>query len=386
MSKDVIVVMGYNRPKSLTRLLNALDNCNYSVSVDLIISLDKSDKQFELKKIATDFNWKYGDKSLKIQEQRLGLRNHVLSCGDLVENYEGLVMFEDDIVPSDFFYDYIIQAKSSYKNIDDIAGISLYSPTINEMVEKPFIPISSKYDVFFIQSASSWGQYWTKDMWYKFRKWYLKNDSILKNTGDMPDKIYSWPKTSWKKYFMKYLVETNRYFVYPYISLSTNFSDVGQHVHQEMSLYQVPILLDQREYVLPSFEEGIKYDAFFELDLCSVKDKYITELKTCMDIYGSKNFFSEYNYLLSVNKYDYEIVESYGLNYKPQELNFLKKNYGNQIYLYNLSKECKFNKSINKTRNLSFYSSLNWKDSMKYSCFGLLGALKKRIKKRTKII
>ncbi|UUX35240.1 glycosyltransferase family 2 protein [Fundicoccus culcitae] len=379
MSKDVIVVMGYNRPKSLNRLLMTLNNSYFSDNVDLIISLDKSDIQKEVEKVANSFDWIFGEKDIILHKERLGLRNHVLYCGDLVENYEGLIMFEDDIVPSEYFYEYVKQTKSKYYNNEEIAGISLYSPSINEMVEKPFTPITSGFDTFFIQSASSWGQYWTKNMWINFREWYLKNSNTLENIKDMPDKIYSWPQTSWKKYFMKYLVETNKYFVYPYISLSTNFSDVGQHVQQEMSLYQVPIQMKNIKYKLPTFTEGIKYDSFFEIELESLESLYDGVHKICVDIYGSKKNYSNYSFLLSVNKLNYEIIETFGLNYKPQELNFLRNNPGDQIFLYDLSKEKKFGYSINKSRNLSYYTSLNWKDSMKFSLLGLLEAINKRL-------
>src|SRR5699024_6788249 len=112
-----------------------------------------------------------------------------------------------------------------------------------------------------------------------------------------------------------------------------------QHVKQKNSLYQVPILMSSIKYNLPSFEQGIKYDAFFEIVWESLPQNQNFCQNLCVDIYGSKEDFSKYSYLASTNKYNYKIIKSFGLDLKPQELNLILENTGNQIYLYDLSIE-----------------------------------------------
>ena len=63
----------------------------------------------------------------------------------------------------------------------------------------------------------------------------------------LPKYITQWNTQSWLKYFMRYIVETNKYFVYPYFSLTTNVSEVGEHCKIPNNDFQVSlqVLRDQ---------------------------------------------------------------------------------------------------------------------------------------------
>ncbi|MEJ7683902.1 MAG: hypothetical protein WKG06_39795 [Segetibacter sp.] len=107
--KPAIVIVTYNRPASLQRLLSFLSKAVFDCSdVNLVISIDyhSSSKHDEVVKIANDFDWKYGFKKIIEHKSNLGLRAHVLSCGDLSEEYDAVIVLEDDIVVSPFFYKY----------------------------------------------------------------------------------------------------------------------------------------------------------------------------------------------------------------------------------------------------------------------------------------
>ena len=58
-----IIVVAYNRPSSLQRLLNSLTRADYSVydSINLIISIDYSNSA-EVISIAKNFSWQFGQK------------------------------------------------------------------------------------------------------------------------------------------------------------------------------------------------------------------------------------------------------------------------------------------------------------------------------------
>ena len=58
---NAIVVVGYNRIRSISRLLNSLNKALYNSQVPLIISIDKSDC-FELYKFVEEFSWSHGNK------------------------------------------------------------------------------------------------------------------------------------------------------------------------------------------------------------------------------------------------------------------------------------------------------------------------------------
>ena len=92
-----IIAVGYNRPLEMKRLLDSLCQAQIGdIEVDLIISLDKSDKQEDLKKICEEIQWDHGEKIIRPFSERQGLRNHILQCGDLTDRYDAVIVLEDD--------------------------------------------------------------------------------------------------------------------------------------------------------------------------------------------------------------------------------------------------------------------------------------------------
>jgi hypothetical protein len=67
-------------------------------------------------------------------------------------------------------------------------------------------------------------------------------------------------------FFIKYLIVTEQYFVYPRISLSTNFGDPGTNNGCKNNLHQVNLLIGEKQWQFASLHEGICYDAFFEIE------------------------------------------------------------------------------------------------------------------------
>src|SRR3546814_9480545 len=109
------------------------------------------------------------------------------------------------------------------------------------MADLPFQPMLSGSSVYCLQSAQSWGQCWTRRMWANFEAWYADYGGTLRHAPDMPERIYSWPESSWKKFAMKYLAETGKTWLYPYRSHTTNCSEVGTHNRKITAIYQVSL-------------------------------------------------------------------------------------------------------------------------------------------------
>ena len=357
MSKIGIVTIGYNRKKSLERLINSIVDANINQSVDLIMSIDKSNTN-EVVEYANSVSWKYGKKIVKAYDENLGLRKHVINCGNYVNeyNYEAVVVLEDDIIVAPDFLNYANQAVEKYKNDDNIAGISLYTHTWNMNAKRPFVPLKKDEDAYFLQYAQSWGQIWLKKQWNEFYEWYNNKEYEIVNKSNIPKNVLEWNEKSWLKYHIEYCIEKNKYFVYPYFSLTTNFSDAGTHVEKNSTRMQVPMDMSiDKKYVFPNFnDKAIKYDAFFEnIDLCNVLEIPSKDLE--IDLYGAKEINNKKRYLLSNKQLNYKIIKSFGLQLKPQELNIYLNTTGNDIFLYDLTKEeiNKFDKDI-KLRTINF--------------------------------
>ncbi len=331
MKDFAIVVIGYNRPKSIQRLLNSLLNADYNGDyIDLIISIDKSfDNRVSV--VSDKFSWPYGEKRVINHETNLGLRKHVIKCGEYLSEYENIIVLEDDIYVSRTFYNFAKQATEFYKEDDDIAGISLYQHKWNVGCSRLFEARKNAYDVYLMQYASSWGQIWNKKKWNEFMEWYKEIDDNF-NVSLIPGNVCKWPSSSWLKYHIRYCIEKNKFFVYPYNSLSTNFGDTGTHVNLGNSNYQVSLEENENKiYKFSNKSNLIKYDAFFEN--IEISNKMIDNFDIEIDLYGMKSSVSK-RYLLSTKPLNYKIISSYGYNMRPHEMNVINEIEGDIIKLY----------------------------------------------------
>ncbi len=355
MSKYALVAIGYNRPDSMERLLESLKAAEYdNDNVTLIISIDNSGND-DVEKYVKGFEWPYGDKIIRTFKERQGLRKHILKCGEYVNEYDAIAVFEDDVVAAPGFYMYMKAAVEKYADDDRVAGISLYNHLWNVNAKMPFQPAYSKYDVYFLQFAQSWGQIWMRDQWLAFSEWYSKNNGKLEPQDTLPSFVTNWPETSWLKYHIKYCVDMNKYFVYPYKALTTCYSDIGQHNTVKNNITQIPFLEDvKRNYDLPDIDDAIKYDVFFERVLTGKEINGISSDEICFDFYGSKNTYSGYRYVVTIKYLPYKLVNSYSLELRPQEANVIKEIPGDEIFLYDTSESAPTIKGNNDIKYFAY--------------------------------
>ena len=268
--KPVIIIPAYSRPQALTRLLNSINCADYpSNDTRVIISLD-GDASESVRKTATNFSFDHGTVEINEQETHLGLRKHIIWCGDQTEIYDSVIVLEDDLFVDRYFYHFATHSLQFYQNEEKISGISLYSYAYNPVSKLAFQPMYNGFLGFFMQVPSSCGQAWTANQWKRFKTWYdgASADKLEKNQG-LPKIIKNWPESSWKKYFYAYMVELNLYFFYPYLSYSTNFSDHGGvHAKTATNFHHVALGAFKRpedQFRFCRFKEStVYYDAFLE--------------------------------------------------------------------------------------------------------------------------
>jgi hypothetical protein len=306
--KTAIVIVAYNRPHSLKRVLGSIDNAIYRENnIPLVISIDYQDTETHRRvvKIASDFEWKYGNKRVIVHNKKLGLRKHIISCGDLSQEYESIIVLEDDLMVSRNFYKYSSQALAFFRADHSIAGISLYHSNYFEGNIIPFYPIIDGWDNYFMQIPSSWGQIWTKKQLEEFKNFYAVNNKITSDIV-MPEYVKQWPESSWKKYFWFYMIAKNKFFVYPVASHSTNMGDIGEHWKVKTSNNQT--LLENYHnsycYRFVSFcESNNLYDSFCELHFDKFKQLKLEMADTELDLYGTKTLKNiTKKYLISSRK------------------------------------------------------------------------------------
>ena len=332
--KIAIVVVGYNRQKSIARLLDSLLQAHYSnANVPLYISIDASEDE-KLYQYVRDFNWPFGEKYVNIQSTRLGLKNHIFQCGNLTKQFKAIVLLEDDLYVSPYFYEYVERTVEVYGTDDRIAEISLYKNEINGYASLPFRNIQDGNDVFLMQDVSTWGQCWTETMWESFVEWRDSHSEDDIQRVDMPERIKKWER-AWSKYYLAYVIATGRHILFPNISLTTNFSDAGEHGGNQNSAVQVSLLQGGKQYVLKNIGELTSYDIYDNNE--SIYEWLgLKKEDVCLDLYGNHNDFSK-RYLLSTRLFSFKVVDSFALYMRPIELNIKFKIKGEGIFLYDTS-------------------------------------------------
>ncbi len=283
-TKPTIVVVAYNRPKALHSLLQSLARATYPNDVRLVISIDGGGDK-KVIKIATDFNWKFGEKELINRDENLGLRRHVLSCGDLTEKYGSIIMVEDDLEVAEGYYLFAQKALEFYPEADELlAGFSLYHYQISETALVPrYYLAGDKNPAYLMQYPSSWGPMFTPAQWKNYRGWLHTHQNTR---VPLPPFVESWSAGSWKKDVLRYLIHQGKYFLYPVGSYINNRGLKGENLAMDMELFEVPLTTMVPE-VLPPLEQLTRYDSYFELEPKYLAD-VLGEEEVIVDVYGSK--------------------------------------------------------------------------------------------------
>lgn len=346
-----ILIVCYKRLDGIKRLLKSLEKVDYCGREDitLIFSIDKSDEG-SVERYASCYNWMYGEKRVLARKNHLGLKEHILKCGDLTKEYDILVVLEDDVFVSDSMYCYAYQSAVKYWNDDNIAGISLFGFQKNWLAwHLRFEPQRSIYDAYFMKIAQSWGQVWTYRKWRPFREWLEKNDTFPADQS-VPEALYTWGESSWLKYHDRYCITNNKYFVYPYTSLSTNFSDAGEHSNGSTNDHQVELQISKKEFNFSDFksDSAIVYDEYMNREgLGAILG--LPESELTVDFWGTKEKSHYRRYLLTSRKLDYSIAKRFSLSLRPIELAIQYDLEGNGLWLYDTA--------ISKKNNGEGYSS-----------------------------
>ena len=354
--KPAIVVVAYRRLYALERLLNSIDRAYYEEDdIELIISIDYHDENHDVINYANGFEWKHGNKLVVTHKKNMGLRNHIIECGNYSQKYGSIILLEDDDYVSEGYYYYTKSIQDFFADDKHVAGVSLYGFERNEFACKRFQPIKYNYDTYFGQFSCTRGESWTKEQWHSFIEWYNENPEI-KEDNLMPSVVYTWKK-SWGKYFLKYLVETNKYYVVPYVGYSTVYGEKGTHSSQIELDVQVALSHGVEDIRIAPFDRGAHYDAFFEnVDIKHALAELlgVEKEKIAVDLFGLENrVFDGKKYVLSTSRINRKIIKEYDLNMRPHEENVVLNMYGTGIFLYD-NEVKKYNAKKSRRMNYDF--------------------------------
>ena len=176
VSYPPILVLGYNRPYHIKKMLNSLARNPEAKESILIACLDGAkvnSSQEDIKSIEevreVVRNHKgFGKVEVVVREQNLGLRNNVKkSVSDVLERFESVIVLEDDLILSKGFLAFMHQGLETYKNEARVMHVSGFVKKITVKEEYP--------DVAFIQVPHSYG--W--GTWRRAWKYYEDDTKFL---------------------------------------------------------------------------------------------------------------------------------------------------------------------------------------------------------------
>lgn len=375
--KIAIVAVGYNRLSSMKRLLSSLNNAHYDHDdIPLVISIDASGDQ-ALYDYASNFEWSHGDLYVNIQKERLGLRKHIIQCGDLTKFFNAVIILEDDIFVSEYFYNYVEKAAAYYYDEERVGGISLYQNELHKSLPICFEQDGS--DTYLKQSPASWGECWTDKQWKLFKDWYESFSDDGFKSIDMPENMKNWKK-AWSKYYMAYLIDTSRYFVFPYISHTSCFGDAGEHSSVATLYGQANLLCGPKSYNFRPFDQMVRYDIYFTNE--GIYDWLgIPKKDLCVDFYGDNPNHRHAKYLLTTANLGKKIIKSFGLQMHPIELNIKYCIEGKDVFLYDTN-DCQTN-AMGKPYSISevyyYMRSTSIRVALKYAMHHYLSAIKDKL-------
>lgn len=326
-----IIVLAYNRPHALNNLFDSLLLLKTNgETVNLVISIDNQGTD-EVNCLAKNFEWPFGKKKIIIHEKRLGLKAHFMFSGDVTEEYGNVIFLEDDLIVSPYMLDFCDAYLNNYMDDDRIAGASLYNPILKEGTGCKYYQIDDGADVYFLQQPY-WGNIWTKAKWSLFREWYK---TYKLNNAILPKHVVTWKDSSFKKVFIQYLIETDRYFVTPRISLLTNNGETGLHNTIAKYQYQCNMMMGHKQYAMPSMDDSKSlYDAFFEIkpEILKKENPELADFDFYVDIYKQKLLDLNASYCLTTRECTNPAIE-YNCQMKPIELATMIGAKGKGLYL-----------------------------------------------------
>ena len=131
------------------------------------------------------------------------------------------------------------------------------------------------------------------------------------------------------------------YFVCPYESLTTDFTDAGIHMDASSNDVQVSLRIKNRtDYIFEKIsDDSICYDVNFE-NKCLYSVLGLSKEELTLDL-NSKKLSLHKRYLLTTKRLNYRIVTSYKLEMRPIELNVIYNIPGKDIFLYDTSETTK---------------------------------------------
>lgn len=276
--KIATILFAYNRPWHTEQVLNALAK-NTILPEKLFLfhdGLKKEEHRSEWMKVKELIHQvKFCPIDIIESMENKGLANSIISGVNRVfEDYDAVIVLEDDCVPAYEFMAFMKQAFCEYQSNKQVYSISGYSWPMD--VEK------DEYDAYFTGRISSWGWGTWKDRWQQ----YTMDNSLLKqimSNQEWSENLATWgsdldlmfnarlkgANDSWAVFWALLVIRNRGICLTPFKSLIKNIGLDGSGVNCGITtkynvefeniihgIFLFPKELEIKEYILRAFCES----------------------------------------------------------------------------------------------------------------------------------
>ncbi len=252
MSKNLapVALFVYKRPEHTARTLEALANNRLAEDTELFVFAEAAANEYEtkaVKQVAELFKVPLGfaKTTFLAKNSHAGLAASIIGAvTQLLNNYDSLIIMEDDLVTAPGFLTYMNDGLELYKDEPQVASIHGYSP----------VYASELPETYFLRGADCWGWGTWRRAWNKFEpdanKLLQKFTASEKHIFDFEEtypyiemlkkqaagKLDSWAIRWYASAFLN-----NMYTLYPKQTLVENIGIDGSGTHCGSMVRSVPL-------------------------------------------------------------------------------------------------------------------------------------------------
>jgi len=164
MSFAPIAVFTYNRPDHFRRMMDAIAHNPEAASSRLFVFSDAPKDATAAKRVAQVRSRAHGIKGFRSvevieQETNQGIANSIIAgVADMTNRFGGVIVLEDDLLPSVHFLQYMNDALRRYASDDRVISVHAYA-----------YPVTARLpETFFLRGADCWGWATWKRGWDLF--------------------------------------------------------------------------------------------------------------------------------------------------------------------------------------------------------------------------
>ena len=333
-----VVVITYDRPHTLQRLLTSLAAADYpaGAEVPLVISVDEgpSAGRQGVLELARGFEWRFGEKRVIEQPKHMGLVGHFWAAGALASAHGSAIFLEDDLTVAPPFYAFAAEALARYEADERVGGVSLYDLWFNGFTQLPFRALDDGTDVYFAQVPYTQGFAFTASQWSRFEAW-SKGHQVEADAALHPA-FLGFREDEWLPVLASYLAREGRYFCFPRCGLSMGWGDAGVHFEKRSDWFLAPVQVRGGDYHLPGVDDSLAvYDSFFEASAARLRKLApgLPDVPFDIDLNATKSRYNLRSEFVLTTRPARLALRSFGLRLQPLEQNVIEAMPGDEISL-----------------------------------------------------